>query len=160
MSKIVNKLAKVLIANNKKIVTAESCTGGLVAKLLTDVAGSSAWFERGFVTYSNLAKHEMLGVAISDIEKYGAVSEEIVRQMALGALKKSHCDFALSISGIAGPGGGSSAKPIGTVWFAFAAKDSKLVTEMKHFSGGRKKVRQESAEFAINSLLLHIEQVF
>ena len=116
---IVEQLALLLIKTNKKLTVAESCTGGWVAKVLTDIAGSSDWFERGFVTYSNQAKHEMLGVKEATLENHGAVSEETVVEMAEGALTNSHADFSLSISGIAGPGGGSSEKPVGLVWFSW-----------------------------------------
>ena len=109
---IVEQIAALLLKKSKRLAVAESCTGGWVAKALTDLAGSSVWFERGFVTYSNQAKHEMLGVAESTLETYGAVSQETVFEMAIGALINSQADFSLSISGIAGPGGGSAEKPV------------------------------------------------
>lgn len=160
LSLIVEQLAELLIKHNKQLSVAESCTGGWVAKELTDLSGSSAWFERGFVTYSNQAKHEMLGVMESTLDTYGAVSEETVIEMAIGALKNSHADFSLSISGIAGPTGGSSEKPVGLVWFSWAAQEDKkhktLATEKKIFTGDRNSVRQQAVEYVlkkINSLL-------
>ncbi len=122
---IVEQLAELLIKFNKQMSVAESCTGGWVAKELTDLSGSSAWFERGFVTYSNQAKHEMLGVLESTLDTYGAVSEETVTEMAIGALKNSHADFSLSVSGIAGPTGGSVEKPVVLVWFSWATQEDK-----------------------------------
>ena len=154
---IVEQLAKLLTQNNKFISVAESCTGGWVAKVLTDLAGSSEWFERGFVTYSNRAKHEMLGVAESTLQKYGAVSEETVSEMAIGALTNSHADFSLSISGIAGPGGGTEEKPVGLVWFAWAEKtiesERLIFSEHKCFSGERDTVRYQAVVYALSQLL-------
>src|SRR5476651_1245601 len=109
------------------ITCAESCTGGLVAKAITDIAGSSAWFDRGFVTYSNAAKHQLLGVAEVTLHEFGAVSEESVREMAQGALHAAGANLALSISGIAGPDGGTEAKPVGTVWFGFADSEGRIM---------------------------------
>ena len=119
-----------LLAANKKVATVESCTGGGVAFAITEVAGSSQWFEKSWVTYSNQAKHEEVGVNLATLAEYGAVSSEVVREMAQGGLRKSGADLCVSISGIAGPGGGSKAKPVGLVWFAIAMlqdkpKDSK-----------------------------------
>jgi len=160
VSEFVLQLSYVLRKENKKIVTAESCTGGLVAKLCTDIAGSSAWFERGFITYSNLAKHEMLSVPLSDIEEFGAVSEQVVKKMALGALAGSQANYSLALSGIAGPDGGSEQKPVGTVWLGFASDTAAAITEKMLFSGGRIQVRQQSAEYAISTLLAHIDAGF
>lgn len=154
---IVNKIATSLIKANKKLTVAESCTGGWVAKVLTDLVGSSDWFERGFVTYSNQAKNEMLGVKKSTLENHGAVSQETVAEMAEGALKNSHADFSLSISGIAGPGGGSKEKPVGLVWFSWAVKENNsprvLVTEQRVFDGERESVRYQSVEFVLTELI-------
>jgi nicotinamide-nucleotide amidase len=160
---IVEKLAERLIKNNKKLAAAESCTGGWVAKVLTDLAGSSVWFERGFVTYSNQAKHEMLSVAESTLETYGAVSQETVIEMAVGALKNSHADFSLSVSGIAGPGGGSAEKPPGLVWFAWAVKDKNklniLAAERQVFVGDRESVRQQAVEYVLTRLMKLLEEI-
>ena len=125
------------------LATAESCTGGLVAAAITDVSGSSGWFERGFVTYSNEAKSTMLGVPAKLIRDHGAVSEETAREMALGALARSRAGIALSITGVAGPGGGSGAKPVGTVCFAWAAA-GRATSETRHFEGDREAVRRQS----------------
>lgn len=114
------QVGQALKARGATVTTAESCTGGWVAKVITDIAGSSAWFERGFVTYSNEAKAQMIGVREETLAQHGAVSEPVVVEMAIGALKAARADYAVSISGIAGPDGGSEEKPVGTVWFAFA----------------------------------------
>ncbi len=133
-----------------KIVTAESCTGGLVAGALTEIAGSSDVFERGFVTYSNEAKHELLGVAVKIIDEHGAVSAETASAMALGALKHSRADLAVSITGIAGPGGGSAAKPVGLVHFAAAHRNGSVDRLEKRFGDtGRGEIRARSVLVAL-----------
>lgn len=161
---IVEQLAELLIKKNRKLTVAESCTGGWVAKVLTDLAGSSDWFERGFVTYSNQAKHEMLGVSDSTLQSCGAVSQETVIEMALGALKNSHADFSLSISGIAGPGGGSTEKPVGLVWFSWAAtennKQNTLATQKQVFAGDRESVRQQAVEYALKEIIKLLNKYF
>ena len=153
---IVEQLAASLLKDKKRLTVAESCTGGWIAKVLTDLAGSSVWFERGFVTYSNEAKQEMLGVLASTLESQGAVSEKVVAEMALGALKNSYADISLSVSGIAGPGGGSDDKPVGLVWFAWCYKSgadsNKLVAEQKIFKGNRDAVREQAVEHALIGL--------
>jgi len=157
LTKIVEQLAESLMKNTKLMSVAESCTGGWVAKVLTDLAGSSDWFERGFVTYSNRAKHEMLGVAEATLQEFGAVSEETVCEMAVGAILNSHADFSLSISGIAGPGGGSEDKPVGLVWFAWAEKNNGsaevMLSEKKIFAGDRDAVRHQAVIHSLTQLL-------
>jgi nicotinamide-nucleotide amidase len=152
----VEQLAQWLIHNNKQLTVAESCTGGWVAKVLTDLAGSSAWFERGFVTYSNQSKQEMLGVDAGTLETFGAVSQQTVYEMALGALKHSHADFSLAVSGIAGPAGGLEEKPVGLVWFSWAEKkvsgDNVIFSEQKIFSGDRETVRQQAVVHCLTTL--------
>jgi nicotinamide-nucleotide amidase len=149
-------LAQVLIARKMSMVTAESCTGGLIAASCTQLSGSSVWFERGFVTYSNVAKTESLGVASSLIEANGAVSEEVAKAMALGALAHSPAHISVAVTGIAGPSGGSAAKPVGTVWLAWAWRDAKQVinceTMLRHFQGSRAEVRNATAELALDHL--------
>jgi nicotinamide-nucleotide amidase len=149
-------LAQVLIARKMSMVTAESCTGGLIAASCTQLSGSSAWFERGFVTYSNAAKSELLGVPSSLIEKQGAVSEEVAKAMALGALVHSPACISVAVTGIAGPTGGSEAKPVGTVWLAWAWRDSQhaLHSEamLRQFEGTRSHVRYATAELALARL--------
>lgn len=135
------------------LAAAESCTGGWVAQALTAVAGSSAWFERGFVTYSNAAKEEMLGVRRETLERHGAVSEETAREMALGALARSHASVALAITGIAGPSGGTAQKPVGTVCFAWAGAKLQACAETRHFAGDREAVRRQSVEHSLKRLL-------
>ncbi len=133
-------LANLLLKKYWLLATAESCTGGLIAATCTDLAGSSAWFERGFVTYSNEAKTEMLGVDATLIEAHGAVSQEVVRAMAQGALAHSRAQVAVAVTGVAGPTGGSVAKPVGTVWFGFALP-GQVISEMCCFDGDRAQVR-------------------
>ena len=146
-------LAKKLLQGKRRLSVAESCTGGWLAKELTDIAGSSQWFDRGFVTYSNAAKHEMLGVLLQTIEQSGAVSEEVVCEMALGVLEHSPADVAVAISGIAGPGGGSVDKPVGTVWFAWCMRNDVPVAQKKIFPGDRNAVREAAVKYAVEHLL-------
>jgi nicotinamide-nucleotide amidase len=134
MARLVEDLATALLARGWKLATAESCTGGLIAGACTDLAGSSNWLERGFVSYSNAAKTELLGVDAALIARYGAVSEPVARAMAQGALQYSKAQCALAVTGIAGPGGGSADKPVGTVWFAWATPDS-VRSETQLFAG-------------------------
>ena len=153
MNALAQKLGERLKARRAMLVTAESCTGGWAAQAVTAVAGSSEWFERGFVTYSNAAKEEMLGVRPETLARHGAVSEETAREMALGALARSHGTIALAITGIAGPTGGSVAKPVGTVCFAWAVKDGASRAETRRFSGDRDAVRRQSVELALRAVL-------
>ena len=145
-------LADILQKNNWFMATAESCTGGLIAAACTDLSGSSHWFERGFVTYSNAAKIELLGVDAALIERHGAVSEEVARAMAQGAVARSHAQAAVAVTGVAGPDGGSADKPVGTVWFGWATPRG-TVTEMKRFDGDRASVRQATVAHALARLL-------
>ena len=141
-----------LKARGATVTTAESCTGGWVAKVITDIAGSSAWFERGFVTYSNEAKAQMIGVREETLAQHGAVSEPVVVEMAIGALKAARADYAVSISGIAGPDGGSVEKPVGTVWFGVASVSGQGVTRRECFAGDREAVRRQATAYALNLL--------
>jgi nicotinamide-nucleotide amidase len=151
---MVQAVADTLLRRQWMLATAESCTGGMVATACTDLAGSSAWLERGFVTYSNAAKTQMLGVDAQLIANHGAVSEPVVRAMAQGALLHSAAQVALAITGVAGPGGGSEAKPVGTVWFAFAGPWG-VHSEVQHFGGDRAAVRQAAALHALSRLNAH-----
>jgi nicotinamide-nucleotide amidase len=157
-------LAQVLKAHKLKMVTAESCTGGLIAASCTQLSGSSVWFERGFVTYSNAAKSESLGVSSSLIETQGAVSEEVAKAMALGALAHSPAHVGVAVTGIAGPTGGSAAKPVGTVWLAWAWRDSQQATHceavLQQFKGSRAEVRYATAELALAQLTELVEKRF
>jgi nicotinamide-nucleotide amidase len=143
--------AKILLNSDRMLVTAESCTGGMISSACTDLAGSSQWFERGFVTYSNEAKHEMLGVPKELIDAHGAVSEPVARAMAMGAIEHSHADVAVAVTGIAGPTGGSADKPVGMVWFGFAL-NGECVTETKLFAGDRAAVRHATLRHALARL--------
>ncbi|MCU7892228.1 MAG: nicotinamide-nucleotide amidase [Candidatus Thiodiazotropha sp. (ex Ustalcina ferruginea)] len=136
-----------------RLVVAESCTGGWLAKTLTDLPGSSEWFDRGFVTYSNQAKQAMLGVTSDTLQQYGAVSKEIVSEMAQGALRESGADVAAAISGIAGPGGGSVEKPVGTVCFAWQIREEALITSEEWFDGDRQQVRWQAVVHALKQLV-------
>jgi len=151
-SELVTMLANRLQQSGEKLACAESCTGGWIAKVLTDMPGSSAWFDRGFVTYSNEAKQEMLGVSAQTLGDHGAVSRETVLEMARGALVQSAAGSSVAVSGIAGPGGGTVDKPVGTVWIAWAGEGfAEAVCE--HFEGDRDAVRSAAVRAALQGLL-------
>jgi nicotinamide-nucleotide amidase len=133
--------------------TAESCTGGWIAQVITMVPGSSAWFDRGFVTYTNQSKQEMLGVQAQTLQKFGAVSEETVREMAQGALERSGAGIAVAVSGVAGPGGGTPKKPVGTVFLAWASHDGSTASQLKRFQGDRDNVRRQAVIVALQGML-------
>ncbi|MBN1086818.1 nicotinamide-nucleotide amidase [Erwinia aphidicola] len=155
LSQLSTRVGQQLLARNASVTTAESCTGGWIAKVLTDIAGSSAWFERGFVTYSNEAKQQMVGVSESTLAQFGAVSEQVVREMAQGALSEAGAQYALSVSGIAGPDGGSEGKPVGTVWFGFAASTGEVLALVERFHGDREAVRRQATGWALQTLHDH-----
>ncbi len=152
MARLVEDLATALLARGWMLATAESCTGGLIAGACTDLAGSSNWLERGFVSYSNAAKTELLGVDAALIARHGAVSEPVARAMAQGALQHSKAQCALAVTGIAGPGGGSADKPVGTVWFAWATPQG-VRSEMQRFDGDRAQVRSATVQHSLAVLL-------
>lgn len=141
-----------LLRRRRMLATAESCTGGLIAGACTELSGSSVWFERGFVTYSNASKTEMLGVDAGLIARVGAVSEAVARAMAQGAVARSHAQIALSVTGVAGPTGGSPDKPVGTVWFGWSI-DGQVHAEMRRFPGNRAVVRAATVRHALQRLL-------
>ncbi len=143
-------------AYGRRLVTAESCTGGWIAKLCTDLAGSSEWFERGLVTYSDTAKQDLLGVRAADIYRHGAVSEVVAAAMARGAVANSPADCAISVSGIAGPSGGSPDKPVGTVCFGWSLPDDVVETEIYLFTGDRDAIRRASVAMAFEGLLVRM----
>ena len=143
----------ILKAHGLTLATAESCTGGGVAHAITDVAGSSAWFERGFVTYSDLAKQQMLGVSEATLDQRGAVSEATVREMVAGALDNSAAQVALAVSGIAGPGGGTPGKPVGTVWFAWGLLNQPVHTQRHQLAGNRAEVRAQAVRIALQGVI-------
>ncbi len=150
---LASRLGEVLQSRGWMVATAESCTGGWIAKCLTDIAGSSAWFDCGFVTYSNAAKQELLGVAAETLEVHGAVSEATVAAMARGALAHSRAHLVVAVSGIAGPGGERPGKPVGTVCFAWATRDGPETVVTRRFTGSRDAVRRESVACALQGLL-------
>ncbi len=149
---LAQKTGEFLAQKGWVLVTAESCTGGWVAQAITSIPGSSTWFDRGFVTYSNQAKEEMLGVKASTLERHGAVSEETVKEMAKGALLNSHGDVSIAITGIAGPTGGSPAKPVGTVWLGWSNKQGTRAMKQL-FSGDRQSIREQAVIAALAGLI-------
>ncbi|WP_415162106.1 CinA family protein [Ottowia sp.] len=149
---LIHNLADALLRRGWMMATAESCTGGLIAGACTDLAGSSAWFERGFVTYSNAAKTELLGVPAALIAAHGAVSEPVARAMAEGAIAHAHAQAAVAVTGVAGPTGGSVEKPVGTVWFGWCV-DGRVTTELRRFGGDRAAVRAQAVAHALRRLL-------
>lgn len=151
--KLAAELGAALKARGWMLALAESCTGGWAAQAVTAIPGSSAWFDRGFVTYSNAAKVEMLGVPEAILRQYGAVSEQTAREMALGTLARSHAQVAGAITGIAGPDGGSADKPVGTVCFAWAAPGGLLFSATRRFDGDREAVRRQSVETLLQGVL-------
>ncbi len=152
LEQLSQQVGELLLKQQQVVVTAESCTGGGVAAAITEIAGSSAWFDRSFVTYSNEAKQEMIGVKTETLAQFGAVSEPVVIEMIQGALRNSNATIGVSISGIAGPTGGSEEKPVGTVCFAWANKSGWLQVETKHFSGDRSQVRAQATVHALQIL--------
>ena len=146
------RLADTLQARGWMLTTAESCTGGLIAAACTDLSGSSHWFERGFVTYSNEAKSELLGVDPALIAQHGAVSEVVARAMAFGAVRHAHAQVGIAVTGVAGPTGGTPQKPVGTVWFGFQV-DGQLTSETRRFDGDRAAVRTATVQHALERLL-------
>jgi nicotinamide-nucleotide amidase len=147
------RLGEELKLRGWRLATAESCTGGWIAEVVTAIAGSSEWFDRGYVTYSNAAKQDLLGVSGMTLEKHGAVSAETVNEMADGALRRAGVDCALAVTGIAGPGGATPGKPVGLVWFGWATRHRPVVTSSQIFGGDRRAVRQEAVCYALTGLL-------
>jgi nicotinamide-nucleotide amidase len=146
------QVGTLLKSHGMMLATAESCTGGGVAQAITEVAGSSAWFERGFVTYSNLSKQQMLGVCETTLRQHGAVSEMTVREMVTGALQHSSAQTALAVSGIAGPDGGTAEKPVGTVWFAWGLKNGETRAQRFQLNGNRSEVRAQAVQIALQGI--------
>ncbi len=159
---MLDRLSRLLMARRFRLATAESCTGGMIAARLTDWPGSSAWFDRAYITYSNQAKAEMLGVPLALFEAHGAVSESVVRAMVDGVLQRAPVNAVLSVSGIAGPGGGSKDKPVGTVWFAWGLRagsndGARVDAVCRRFYGNRDMVRQQALECALAGMLRLLE---
>ncbi|MEE9160419.1 MAG: CinA family protein [Gammaproteobacteria bacterium] len=153
------QLAEILLKTSNKLVTAESCTGGGLAEILTRLPGSSAWFERGFITYSNESKQEILSVPIETLEQFGAVSEETASAMAKGALENSRADYSVAITGIAGPDGGTEDKPVGTVCFAWYSKNGDSSSTQICFDGDRLKIRQQACRLAMQGLIDLLQKI-
>lgn len=157
---LVQRVAQMLRDRGLRLAVAESCTGGWVAAALTALPGSSDWFDRGYVTYSNAAKQQMLGVSQITLEAYGAVSEQTVAEMVDGVIQQGNCDLALAISGIAGPTGGSAEKPVGTVCFAWRFRQEPVITTRLHFDGDRQQVRVQAVIHALEQLIWQLEYVW
>ena len=153
MNQLAAQVGAALHEHGMLLATAESCTGGGVATAMTEIAGSSAWFDRGFVTYSNQAKVDMLAVSVDTLEHYGAVSEATVREMVEGALQHSRADIALAVSGIAGPGGGTPVKPVGTIWFAWGIKGDSSVARKYLLAGDRAEIRHQAVYIALQGVI-------
>jgi nicotinamide-nucleotide amidase len=156
LQRLAARVGRHLLETHRGVATAESCTGGWIAKALTDIAGSSSWFVEGFVTYSNASKVRRLGVARAALEMHGAVSEPVVRAMASNALRRAHAQVAVAVSGIAGPGGAVPGKPVGTVWLAWATRRGgalRVAVQLKHFRGDREAVRRKTVRVALEGLL-------
>ena len=152
LTQIAEKTMAALIEKGERMATVESCTGGGIAKLMTDLAGSSAVFECGFVTYSNESKQQMVDVSSQALEEFGAVSEQVAAEMASGALKKANAGITVSVTGIAGPGGGTDYKPVGTVCFGWAY-DGSTITEIQQFSGDRQAIREQTIIYALQGVM-------
>lgn len=157
LAQLAERLGASLLAGGHRLVSAESCTGGGVAYHVTDIAGSSEWFDRGFVTYSNAAKQEMLGVSVETLTHFGAVSAATVEAMVSGALRNSEADVGVAISGVAGPGGGTDDKPVGTVWFAWARRGREATLRCVNLEGDRRAVREDSIRIALEGVIEQIE---
>ena len=150
---LAEQLGRLLKVKGLKIATAESCTGGWIAQVITEIPGSSAWFDRGFVTYSNASKIEMLGVARQTLEQFGAVSSETAQAMAKGALQNSAADLAVAVTGIAGPDGGTVEKPVGTVFVALMVKGLMVKSALLNLTGSRREIRIKTVELVLKKLL-------
>lgn len=158
LERLSRQIGQALLERGLMLACAESCTGGWVSEVVTATGGSSQWFERGFVTYSNAAKQELLGVTADTLRRHGTVSEETVRAMAAGALRRSHAQVALAVSGVAGPTGGSPDKPVGTVCFAWALQGGVPLADTRHFAGDRQSVRRQSVLHALQGLLSLLDE--
>jgi len=153
LTPVATKVGKILKKHSFMLVTAESCTGGMVSQTITSIPGASQWFDCGFITYSNQSKIALLDVSPHTIDQFGAVSEQTVLEMVKGALKNSYSHIALAITGIAGPSGGSKEKPVGTVWFAWAGHTIKSFAIKQNFSGNRQEIRMQSVQFALKQIV-------
>ena len=150
---LTQQVADLLVNKKLVLVTAESCTGGWIAKCCTDINGSSTWFDRGFVTYSNQAKQDLLGVSESTLDKFGAVSEQTAIEMAIGAIDFSQATISIAVTGIAGPTGGSQQKPVGTVWLVWSLKNGPITSALHHFSGDRESIRRQAVSAALEGII-------
>lgn len=152
LSNLATEIGELLLANNRVLCLAESCTGGLASGLITEIPGSSAWFDSGLVVYSNQAKQDLLNVSAESLRQHGAVSEQVAVEMAIGALNQGRANVAASVTGIAGPDGGTEEKPVGTVCFAWAGNGIAATATTKHFSGNRQNIREQSILTLLNGI--------
>lgn len=157
IEKLARRLGERLLERKLKIATVESCTGGFISEAITRIPGSSSWFDRGFITYTNAAKQELVGVSGATLSANGAVSGEVAREMASGGVRFSRADLAISVTGIAGPDGGSKEKPVGTVWIAWADRDGNVIDQNFQFEGDRQAVREASVESALSGAIELVE---
>mgnify|MGYP000951337223 CR=1 FL=1 len=153
LEKLAERLGAALLSRGESLVVAESCTGGWVGQAVTAVPGSSAWYERCYITYSNTAKREMLGAQQTTLDQYGAVSPQTAQEIAIGALNRSHAHISVSITGIAGPDGGTAEKPVGMVCFAWAAQEGLVQQETRYFTGDRETIRRQAVATALQGIL-------
>lgn len=153
IDRLAQQLGDLLFERKLKIATVESCTGGFISEAITRIPGSSSWFDRGFVTYTNVAKQDLVGVSSDTLNTHGAVSRAVAREMASGGIRSSRADLAVSVTGIAGPDGGSKEKPVGSVWIAWADRDGNITDRGFHFEGDRQKVREASVESALSGAI-------
>lgn len=153
MKQLTGPVGALLKINGMMLATAESCTGGIIAGAVTEIAGSSEWFDRGFVTYSNQSKIDMLGVSAATLQLHGAVSEATVREMVAGALRHSQAQVALAVSGIAGPGGGTPEKPVGTVWLAWGLRNGVVLAHLHQLTGDRTQIRTQASRLALQGVI-------
>lgn len=158
LSQLSTEVGRILVGSKFKLSTVESCTGGWIGKVLTDVAGSSSWYECGYVTYSDASKIRLVGVSPKVLRQSGAVSERVAQEMAQCSFAYTGADIALAVTGIAGPGGGTQEKPVGTVWFSWAARTGACKTERKVFAGDRKSIREQTVRFALSTLISFLEE--
>lgn len=158
LDELAQQLGNLLLERNSAVVTVESCTGGFIAEVLTRIPGSSSWFERGLVTYSNAAKQDLVGVQEDSLQQYGAVSGVVAKEMAVGGIQCSRADLAISVTGIAGPDGGTKGKPVGTVWMAWAHRTGKVINHQYLFPGDRQQVRIASVEHALSTAVQFLKE--
>lgn len=159
LQQLAKQTGKLLAQQGLMLVSAESCTGGWLGQTITTIPGSSKWYERGFITYSNISKQEMLGIDSDTLEQYGAVSEQTAKEMVAGAISRSHAQVGVSITGIAGPDGGTTAKPVGMICFGWALKDGLARNEIHHLNGDREMIRSQAVAIALQGVIALVQDI-